>query len=326
MVHFSIQSFDPERYPMLASLKLWLSCARSPIMDGSTLLIPSPICVRLDMGKEAISGDHPGCDVPRHIPEIECIPAKGPGRHACREVPGACRRAHIDLNASGQVIGIPTPAFAEVLVKAGSHRLTWVSVLSDRYKFALLPFDSRAAIEASELIEAVKKRAKKSARRHLGKDQVRHPDRVNRQGRECDGHLCRRHWYRTAWETSTNTRLPRVRPARAYTPTRTRAANGRTRQRFADAPCWSPRRSSRERSENQAARCFEEPSRIVARKAKRYKCKARNPRAPQEHPTARHRSHRHFQGQITLPSALRSRLDIHTGSRIRFHAAAGRRL
>lgn len=65
-----------------------------------------------------------------------------------------------DLNASGQVIGIPTPAFAEVLVKAGSHRLTWVSVLSDRYKFALLPFDSRAAIEASELIEAVKKEQK----------------------------------------------------------------------------------------------------------------------------------------------------------------------
>ncbi len=65
-----------------------------------------------------------------------------------------------DLNASGQVIGIPTPAFAEILVKAGSQRVTWVATLNDRYKFALLPFDSRAAVEASELIALVQQEQK----------------------------------------------------------------------------------------------------------------------------------------------------------------------
>ena len=60
------------------------------------------------------------------------------------------------LNVSNQVVGVPAPAMAEVLVRAGQGRAQFVSVLSDRWRFQILPFDSRAAIEASELIEAVK--------------------------------------------------------------------------------------------------------------------------------------------------------------------------
>jgi len=60
------------------------------------------------------------------------------------------------LDVSNQVIGVPAPAMAEVLVRAGQGRAKFVSVLSDRWRFQILPFDSRAAIEASELIAAVK--------------------------------------------------------------------------------------------------------------------------------------------------------------------------
>jgi predicted nucleic acid-binding protein len=60
------------------------------------------------------------------------------------------------LDASNQVIGVPAPAMAEVLVRAGKGRAQLVSILSDRWHFQILPFDSRAAIEASELIAAVK--------------------------------------------------------------------------------------------------------------------------------------------------------------------------
>jgi predicted nucleic acid-binding protein len=60
------------------------------------------------------------------------------------------------LNVSNQVIGVPAPAMAEVLVRAGQGRAQFVSILSDRWRFQIIPFDSRAAIEASELIAAVK--------------------------------------------------------------------------------------------------------------------------------------------------------------------------
>src|SRR4051812_12836799 len=45
---------------------------------------------------------------------------------------------------------------AEVLVRAGKGRSKLVSILSDRWRFQILPFDSRAAIEASELIAQIK--------------------------------------------------------------------------------------------------------------------------------------------------------------------------
>ncbi len=60
------------------------------------------------------------------------------------------------LDVSNQVIGVPAPAMAEVLVRAGKGRAQLVSVLSDRWHFEILPFDSRAAIEASELIAEIK--------------------------------------------------------------------------------------------------------------------------------------------------------------------------
>ena len=65
------------------------------------------------------------------------------------------------LDVSNQVIGVPAPAMAEVLVRAGSGRAQMVSVLSDRWRFEILPFDSRAAIEASELIALVKSNKEK---------------------------------------------------------------------------------------------------------------------------------------------------------------------
>ena len=60
------------------------------------------------------------------------------------------------FDASSEPIGIPAPAMAEVLVRAGKGRSKLVSILSDRWRFQILPFDSRAAIEASELIAQIK--------------------------------------------------------------------------------------------------------------------------------------------------------------------------
>jgi predicted nucleic acid-binding protein len=58
--------------------------------------------------------------------------------------------------SSSEPIGIPTPAMAEVLVRAGKGRAQFVSILSDRMRFQIVPFDARAAIEAAELIALVK--------------------------------------------------------------------------------------------------------------------------------------------------------------------------
>jgi predicted nucleic acid-binding protein len=60
------------------------------------------------------------------------------------------------LTSSGEQIGIPTPAMAEVLVRAGKGRSQFVSILSDRMLFQLVPFDARAAIEAADLIALIK--------------------------------------------------------------------------------------------------------------------------------------------------------------------------
>lgn len=60
------------------------------------------------------------------------------------------------FDRSNEPIGIPAPAMAEVLVRAGKGRSKLVSILSDRWRFQILPFDSRAAIEASELIAQIK--------------------------------------------------------------------------------------------------------------------------------------------------------------------------
>jgi predicted nucleic acid-binding protein len=60
------------------------------------------------------------------------------------------------MDSSNDPIGVPAPAMAEVLVGAGKGKAQYVSILSNTYRFQILPFDSRAAIEAAELIAEVK--------------------------------------------------------------------------------------------------------------------------------------------------------------------------
>ena len=60
------------------------------------------------------------------------------------------------LNASDEIIGVPAPALAEILVRAGAQRTLFVNILNDRYKFEIIPFGARAAIEAAELIDKIK--------------------------------------------------------------------------------------------------------------------------------------------------------------------------
>jgi hypothetical protein len=57
-----------------------------------------------------------------------------------------------DLSAGNDVIGIPAPALAETLVRSGPNRAQYMKVLNDSWKFQMVPFDSRAAIEAADLI------------------------------------------------------------------------------------------------------------------------------------------------------------------------------
>ncbi len=61
-----------------------------------------------------------------------------------------------ELSAANDVIGVPTPALAETLVRSGPNRAQYMKVLGDSWKFQMVPFDARAAIEAAELIAAVK--------------------------------------------------------------------------------------------------------------------------------------------------------------------------
>ncbi|MFZ0286351.1 MAG: hypothetical protein WAL32_14070 [Terriglobales bacterium] len=63
-----------------------------------------------------------------------------------------------NLDVTNTVIGVPAPAMSEVLVRAGDSRDKYITTLSDTWKFQILPFDARAAIEASELIARVKSR------------------------------------------------------------------------------------------------------------------------------------------------------------------------
>lgn len=61
-----------------------------------------------------------------------------------------------DLSASSDIIGIPTPALAETLVRSGPNRAQYMKVLHDTSKFQLLPFDARAAIDAADLVASIK--------------------------------------------------------------------------------------------------------------------------------------------------------------------------
>ncbi len=66
-----------------------------------------------------------------------------------------------ELSSTNDIIGIPTPALAETLVRSGPNRGQYMKVLGDSWKFQIIPFDSRAAIETAELIAAVKSKKEK---------------------------------------------------------------------------------------------------------------------------------------------------------------------
>ena len=61
-----------------------------------------------------------------------------------------------ELSAANDIIGIPAPALAETLVRSGPNRAQYMKILGDSWKFQLVPFDARAAIETAELVAAVK--------------------------------------------------------------------------------------------------------------------------------------------------------------------------
>lgn len=65
-----------------------------------------------------------------------------------------------NLNASDEVIGIPAPVLAEILVRAGKQKGQFLTILNDRYRFQVLPFGARAAIEAGELISKIRSETK----------------------------------------------------------------------------------------------------------------------------------------------------------------------
>jgi predicted nucleic acid-binding protein len=60
------------------------------------------------------------------------------------------------LNAADQVIGVPTPALAEILVRAGKGKFKYLQTLNDSWRFEILSFDKLAAIDAGELIAKIK--------------------------------------------------------------------------------------------------------------------------------------------------------------------------
>ena len=61
-----------------------------------------------------------------------------------------------DLSAASDIIEIPTPALAETLVRSGPNRALYMKTLGDSWKFQIVPFDSRAAIEVAELVAVIK--------------------------------------------------------------------------------------------------------------------------------------------------------------------------
>jgi hypothetical protein len=57
-----------------------------------------------------------------------------------------------DLNVKDVLVGIPTPVIAEILVRYPDNKSEYLEILRNRYKFDVMPFGIKAAIEASELI------------------------------------------------------------------------------------------------------------------------------------------------------------------------------
>jgi hypothetical protein len=56
------------------------------------------------------------------------------------------------LNADDTLVGVPTPVVAEILVRYPENKIEYLEALRNRYRFDIVPFGIKAAIEASELI------------------------------------------------------------------------------------------------------------------------------------------------------------------------------
>jgi predicted nucleic acid-binding protein len=67
------------------------------------------------------------------------------------------------INASGEKIGIPSPVVAEILILYPDNKYEYLEVLRDRYRFEIIPFGVKAAIEASDLIAILAAESKQSA-------------------------------------------------------------------------------------------------------------------------------------------------------------------
>jgi predicted nucleic acid-binding protein len=67
------------------------------------------------------------------------------------------------LNSEDTLIGVPTPVIAEILVHYPESKEEYLEVLRNRYKFDIIPFGIKAAIEASELIGIIAAETKQPA-------------------------------------------------------------------------------------------------------------------------------------------------------------------
>lgn len=68
-----------------------------------------------------------------------------------------------DLNVKDVLVGVPTPVIAEILVRYPDNKAEYLEILRNRYKFDVMPFGVKAAIEASELIAMLAAETKQPA-------------------------------------------------------------------------------------------------------------------------------------------------------------------
>lgn len=78
-------------------------------------------------------------------------PATGQPLLHCRERLDLLLRT---LSKAGVVVAIPTPVLSEILIVAGRDKPRVLNEISTTPSFSILPFDERAAVELSELVDA----------------------------------------------------------------------------------------------------------------------------------------------------------------------------
>lgn len=67
------------------------------------------------------------------------------------------------LNEQSTLIGVPAPVLAEILVKYDESKDEYIKILKDRYRFEILPFGTKAALEAADLIATLVAETKQCA-------------------------------------------------------------------------------------------------------------------------------------------------------------------